>query len=231
MRPHLWNGLALLPQRAVWREDTRTLFVADVHIGKAAAFRAGGAPVPVGTTRENLARLDALIDALAPRALVALGDLFHSREAYRAASLGEFAAWRLRRRDLRILLVAGNHDIRAGAPPKELDLEIVDQPHRLDGLECRHHPREGDEGAKPLALAGHVHPATRIYGPGHDGLRLPCFVMRERQLILPAFGEFTGGALHRTNAETALGVVAGERILYLPADPRRTFDAKTKQLA
>ncbi|MDE3177705.1 MAG: DEAD/DEAH box helicase, partial [Pseudomonadota bacterium] len=89
MKAFDWHGLTLLPQRAVWRAETRTLFVADVHIGKAAAFRAAGLAAPAGTTRENLARLDALIDALAPRALVALGDLFHAREAWRAATLDE----------------------------------------------------------------------------------------------------------------------------------------------
>jgi metallophosphoesterase superfamily enzyme len=35
----------------------RTLFVADVHFGKAAAFRAGGVPLPRGSTATDLERL------------------------------------------------------------------------------------------------------------------------------------------------------------------------------
>ena len=31
--------------------------MADLHLGKAATYRALGQPVPAGTTRENLARL------------------------------------------------------------------------------------------------------------------------------------------------------------------------------
>ena len=46
MKTFLWRDLTLLPERAVWREASRTLFVADVHIGKAAAFRAAGLPRP-----------------------------------------------------------------------------------------------------------------------------------------------------------------------------------------
>ena len=42
-------------------------------------------------------------------------------------------------------------------------------------------------------LGGHLHPACRIHGRGRDSLRLPCFVSDGRQVILPAFGEFTGG--------------------------------------
>jgi DNA ligase-associated metallophosphoesterase len=215
-----WNGLTLLPQRAVWREDTRTLFVADVHLGKAATFRAAGLPVPAGTTRENLARLDGLIETLQPQRLVVLGDLFHARSAYREATLGEVAAWRARRASLPVTLVAGNHDISAGAPPAALALELVDEPFALDGVELRHAPIE-DEGEGPPALAGHVHPAARLNGPGHDSLRLPCFVMRGRQLVLPAFGEFTGASLVTVDAATALCIVAGERFVHLPAAARR----------
>jgi len=217
MKSFGWNGLELLPQRAIWREATRALFVADVHIGKAAAFRAAGLPAPAGTTRENLERLDALINALAPRTLVVLGDLFHARAAYRDASLAEVVAWRAARRDLSVRLVAGNHDLKAGPPPAELGLEIVGEPHHFDGLECRHHPLDDPGGDGPPALAGHIHPAARLAGPGHDRLRLPCFVLRGRQVVLPAFGEFTGSAFLQADADTALCVVAGERLLHIDA--------------
>ena len=220
MKSFAWNGLTLLPQRAVWREDTRVLFVADVHLGKAAAFRAAGLPVPAGTTRENLARLDALIEALQPRRLVVLGDLFHARAAYREATLREVAAWRARRAPLAVTLVAGNHDASAGAPPASLGLELVDEPFALDGLELRHLPRDDDAEGPPI-LAGHLHPAARLNGPAHDSLRLPCFVMRGRQLILPAFGEFTGGSLAAADAVTALCLVAGDRFVHVPAGTMR----------
>ncbi len=222
MSPVLWSDLSLLPQRAVWRASTRTLFVADVHLGKAAAFRAAGLPAPAGTTRENLARLDALIDALDPRALVVLGDLFHARAAFREATLREIRAWRARRAGLEIRLVAGNHDVQAGAPPPELDLDIVAEPFALDGVECRHSPLENPEPYGPPALAGHLHPTARLYGPGYDSLRLPCYMARGRQLVLPAFGEFTGGARVAADADTALWIVAAGRILHIPAHMPKT---------
>jgi len=221
MKTFYWNDLALLPRCAAWRASTRTLFVADVHVGKAATFRAAGLPAPAGTTRENLARLDALIDALQPRPLAVLGDLFHARQAYCETTLSEFAGWRRRRAALAIVLVAGNHDLRAGPPPAALGLELVDEPYALEGLECRHLPIAQADAAGPPSLAGHIHPATSLHGPGHDRLRLPCFVLRGRQLILPAFGEFTGGAAVRADDETALCVVAGEHIIHIPRTASR----------
>jgi DNA ligase-associated metallophosphoesterase len=226
MKPFYWNDLALLPQRAVWSAAERTLFVADVHIGKAASFRAAGLPAPSGTTRENLARLDVLIEALHPKTIVALGDLFHAREAYREASKREFLAWRRRRTRLEIRLVLGNHDARAGAPPDELGLEVVSEPHAFGAIECRHHPFEPDEAVGPYVLAGHTHPMARLRGTGHDSVRLPCFVMRGRQLILPAFGEFTGGRIVEADAETALCVIAGEQRLFVPATVGRPMQQR-----
>ena len=54
--------LWLLPQRAVYWPRAGALIVADVHFGKAATFRAGGIPVPGGTTAEMLRRLSVALD-------------------------------------------------------------------------------------------------------------------------------------------------------------------------
>ena len=44
----MWAGepLHLLPERALWWPAARVLFVADLHLGKAATYRALGQPVP-----------------------------------------------------------------------------------------------------------------------------------------------------------------------------------------
>ena len=41
--------LWLLPDRAAYWPRTKTLLIADAHLGKAAAFRRAGIPVPSGT--------------------------------------------------------------------------------------------------------------------------------------------------------------------------------------
>ena len=65
--------MLLLAQRALYWPRERTLFVADVHLGKAAAFRAGGVPVPRGATASDLSRLTALLAGTGARRLVASG--------------------------------------------------------------------------------------------------------------------------------------------------------------
>src|SRR5215211_5787433 len=48
----------LLAERALWWPNASTLIVADLHWGKASTFRAAGIPIPIGTTSDDLARLD-----------------------------------------------------------------------------------------------------------------------------------------------------------------------------
>ncbi|MET1116147.1 MAG: DEAD/DEAH box helicase, partial [Comamonas sp.] len=97
--------VALLPERALWWPRERALFVADVHLGKAASFRALGQPVPSGTTRDNLERLSGLIDALDARSLVVLGDFLHAATAQQAQVIDPIVDWRERHAALRCVLV------------------------------------------------------------------------------------------------------------------------------
>jgi len=211
----LWAGerLHLLPERALWWPAARTLFIADLHIGKAATFRALGQPVPGGTTQENLARLDALIHRQGAREVVFLGDFLHAPQARTPQVLQALAAWRARHPQLGMTLVRGNHDDRAGDPPAELRIALADEPFALGPFACCHHPQ-----TQPgrFVLAGHLHPACALQGAGRDSLRLPCFVSEPGLAILPAFGEFTGGLLLPRMPQRRLHAVGGGRVWLLP---------------
>lgn len=201
--PVVLNGTdwELLAQGVAWWVGRRWLAIADAHFGKAAAFRARGVPVPQGTTTDNLDRLDALIEALQPSTLVFLGDLFHARESHASATIAALQRWRERRAALDVVLVEGNHDLHAGAPPAGLRIRCVAEPWIVDGIAFCHHPQPVPDA---MVLAGHLHPAVRLSGRADDSLRLPCFWLRDDRLVLPAFGSFTGGA--------SIARVPGERV-------------------
>ena len=180
----------LLPERALVWSRTSTLVVADVHWGKAAAFRAAGIPIPGGGTGDDLARLDTALLRTGARRLVVLGDLFHARAGRVAArTLGELRRWRARRAELEIRLVRGNHDRHAGDPPEDLGVDCIDSPACEPPFVLRHEPRVSNEG---YTLAGHLHPGTVLAGPGLLRERLPCFIVGRSIAVLPAFASFTG---------------------------------------
>ena len=194
----------LRPEPAVLLPDRGTLVVADVHLGKSAAFRARGLAVPEGDTRRDLERLTTLIEATGARRLVVAGDLFHSPAGLTPEVLTRVEDW-LRSTALPVTLVLGNHDRRLTRFPDRLEtVARVD----LGGLQVVHDPVDADAGR--ATLCGHLHPVVRVADGKRTSLRLPCFHLSRRHLVLPAFGSFTGGSI--------VDPERGDRIFVAPAD-------------
>ncbi len=217
--------LHLLPQRAIWWPAQAAILVADVHIGKAATFRALGQPVPAGTTLANLQRLEALLHAFRARRLFVLGDFLHAPQARSPAILAALAAWRARLPDVACVVVEGNHDRRSGRLPPGLAIERVLGPLAIGPFALTHgdRPAAADPGVAPIAgypLAGHLHPAYVLRGRAGDRLRLPCFVFGESGAILPAFGEFTGHADVPQRPGDSIYVIGDGRIWPVPPPAR-----------
>jgi DNA ligase-associated metallophosphoesterase len=181
--------LVLLPECAAYWERTRTLLVADTHFGKAATFRAAGIPVPRGTTTAALERLDAALAHTAATRIVFLGDFLHAREGREPETTRVVGEWRSRNAAIEMLLVRGNHDVRAGDPGPEINITCVDGPVIEAPFVFTHKPAVADDG---YVICGHVHPGARLTGPGRERAWLPCFWFRRQMAVLPAFGEFTG---------------------------------------
>lgn len=183
--------LVLMPERALSWPARRTLLVADTHWGKAATFRSAGVFVPGGTTLGGLDRLSGAIRRAGAERVVFLGDFLHARQGRVPATLGALARWREAHPALQLVLVRGNHDRHSGDPPAELGIRCEEPPLVEGPFVLAHHPGTSGLG---YVLAGHLHPAVRLSGPGRQRERLPCFVFGPGGAILPAFGDFTGAA-------------------------------------
>lgn len=204
----------LLPQRALFWPRKQTLFVADLHLGKAATFRAAAIPVPEAVTAETLGRLDAALAATGARRLVCLGDLLHAPSGRSPILVETVTAWRLAHPQIEFLLIRGNHDRHAGDPPPEWEIRAVDEPWQFDPFVLRHIPQSDPSG---YVLAGHHHPAVRV-GRGRLAERLPCFHFGPEIGLLPAAGAFTGTAMVRPAAGDRVFVVADSEIIMVSGD-------------
>lgn len=207
------ESVELLAERALFWPRARTLFVADVHLGKAAAFRAGGVAIPRGATANDLARLGALIERCAASRLVVLGDFLHAAAGCVPALHAAFTRWRAAHAALAITLVRGNHDRRAGDPPPGWRIDVVSDPHPLAPFVLCHEPATPRTGH---ALCGHLHPGARVSSGPHESVRLPCFVLGQRRTLLPAFGRLTGLAIVAPNPGETLVAIAATRLFALP---------------
>ncbi len=204
------EAVRLLPEHAIYWPAQATLLIADPHLGKAASFRAAALPVPESGTADDLARLDRAIARSGAERLAVLGDLTHARAGFAPVVVAAIAEWRARHGGLNLMLVRGNHDARAGDPPATWGFTCVDEPFALGPFMLCHHP---DIATAGYVLAGHLHPAARLGGPGRQQERLPCFLVGPQRTILPAFGGFTGAATVRPEKDEHVYVVANDQVL------------------
>ena len=205
-------SISLLPDGAVFLSDSATLIVADVHLGKSAAFRAQGLPVPEGDTVRDLQRLLELARKSHAAQLVVAGDLFHAPSGITPlleTAVADFIA----ELGLPMTLVAGNHDVKLRQIPSQI--HAVANLELGESIRVIHDPAHAS-GDK-LHISGHWHPVVRIPDGRRTSLRLPCFLNRNNTLVLPAFGSFTGGAILSPAPDDRVFVAIRDAVIELPA--------------
>lgn len=187
----------LCNDRAAYLPALKLLLIADVHLGKAAHFRAAGLAIPAQVAARDLARLSRLLQHYQPQQVVIAGDFLHATPNTEAA---QFRDWRRDHREIRFTLIRGNHDRLAAPAYRALAIDQCSDSLNLAGadggqaLRITHHPRTTACHAHDDAfvVCGHIHPGVMLNAGQHASLKLPCFMLDAHQLILPAFSLFTG---------------------------------------
>ena len=201
--------LFLLPEGAIYWPAQSALLAADLHIGKGAAFRVDGMPLPAGSSEATLRRIGCLLDSYHPDKLYILGDFWHAKQGRTERIHDLLSAWRRSHPKLAMTLVEGNHDRRSGELPADLEIQTFRDLH-IGPFVLRHHPEEDERG---YVLAGHIHPAVRLIGGGRQVERLPAFWFGPRVGVLPSFGEFTGSATVYPSPGDQVFIIAGDHVM------------------
>ena len=190
------------------------LAVSDLHLEKGTAFARRGMLLPPWDTQATLDRLQLLLRRWQPKIVVALGDSFHDRDG--AARLPAGERDRLGRivDGCRFIWVLGNHD---PAPPSGVGGESVEE-FVTGPFTFRH---EAIPGAAPGEIVGHHHPKAVIPARG-TAVSRSCFVTDMRRVMMPAFGEYTGGLDVRDPAISRL-FPRGGRVFLLGKDRLFSF--------
>lgn len=180
----------LLPEKAIFWEEEKTLIIADIHLGKVGHFRKAGIGIPKEMEQTDLALISDLIYEYKPSKLIFLGDLFHSDMNNDWEWL---VMWRSLFKKIPIILVLGNHDILNDRFYEALNFECHDT-LEIGPFLFSHEPFKPKllTDMDSYVICGHIHPGVTLKGGGRQILTLPCFHFGEKQAILPAFGKFTG---------------------------------------
>ena len=168
-------------RKVVFWEETSSLILSDVHVGKIAHFRKNGISLPSFPSLNNLSILKSAIVDYNPKQVVFLGDLFHSEYNL------EWEEWLtfFKTSNITFKLIIGNHD---SINFKIKNLNILKY-WNVSPFYFSHYPLKE---SKIFNLCGHIHPSFLLKGKGKQQIKLPCFYITKENLIFPSFGEFTG---------------------------------------
>jgi DNA ligase-associated metallophosphoesterase len=204
----------MLPQRALYWENRATLILSDLHLGKAQDFQAAGIPIPATVHFEDLARLEGLMRALRPERVFVLGDFVHSNRGEHPELAAEFnrvrglSEW---------ILALGNHDQRAKQRLAQWNFNAIVDDVVEDSITFCH----DESSCAGVSVNGHVHPVVKL-GNSRERLRLPCFVVGAKRLLLPSFGAFTGGFEIEPRAAERVFAVTEHEVVEVPRRATRS---------
>ncbi|TDW48792.1 putative phosphoesterase [Flavobacterium sp. 270] len=192
---------------ALFWENKKLLLISDVHLGKVSHFRKHGIAIPNNAIAENFNKLTAVVALFNPEKVIFLGDLFHSSKNQEWDLFEEWVSCCVSE----IILVAGNHDVIDKKHYTDINISVL-QFLQIDEFLLTHHPTERKGW---FNFSGHIHPGVILRGLGGQSLKLPCFYQKENQLILPAFGEFTGKHIMKPDREDIIYAIAEEHIIVI----------------
>lgn len=199
------QNFSMHPSGAMFWREKKMLLISDVHLGKISHFRKYGSAVPQNAIIENFERLTRVVDRFKPEKICFLGDLFHSSLNL---EWGLFENWM---HDIyaEVLLVVGNHDIISEIKYESLGIRIYSE-LILENFLLTHHPEIRENY---FNFCGHLHPGFKLNGVGRQQVKLSCFYKSGEQMVLPAFGEFTGNYWISPNVGDQVFVITKNEVI------------------
>ena len=207
---------------ALWIPESRTILIADAHLGYGWAQRRRGELGPVRDlqSREKLA---ALLEELSPQEVVFLGDLVHApRPADQERAFIE-ETLRYIAKLAPITIVRGNHDRAFARDFPNLGLTIIEE-WRAGNLVAIHGDRPYIAQPNETVIAGHLHPSLSIEDAAGVKLRVRVFLIGDGLIILPAFSPFAAGLdLSRGLSPKLQQLLKNRKIQAVAATGKRTL--------
>ena len=199
------NQFVLHPSGGIYWKENQSWLLADIHLGKVAHFRKNGFAVPRNAEGSFYQKMGALLPLFPVKRILFLGDLFHS---FHNNEWYLFEAW-VKQQSFEMILISGNHDVIPNSKFEDLGLTVKTELQE-GPFYFTHFP---DQQTEQFVFCGHIHPGVTLAGAGKQQMKLPCFYRSQKQLVLPAFGAFTGLYIIKPKAEDSIYVITGKEVI------------------
>lgn len=213
------ENLLLHHDKAIYWPRQKMLLCSDLHLGKEHAFARAGIGIPSQVSSTTLQRLAALIQEFDVEKLIVLGDFFHAVPNRDEPWIGELEQFLDRHGNIDVQVVSGNHDNLAAISRIDSRIQWHHESQLIEPFVLQHEP---GRDARGFVLCGHLHPTFRVGGKHIAGLQGPVFWVRKDHLVMPAFGEFTGGLKIEPKAKDRVFITGPDCIIPIINEPAVT---------
>ena len=157
--------------------------VSDLHLEKGSSFASTGQFIPPYDSEETLKKLLNIIDIYNVKKVILLGDTFHDKDAFKRMTSKVRSLFEELIKNYEVIFILGNHENKMKIGSIQFYREyIIDDLYFLHEATKRNIPQ----------ISGHFHPVATIR-VGYKKITTKCIIHTNLNLILPSFGEYTGG--------------------------------------
>ena len=163
-----------------------TIILSDLHLGKSMFWARHGKFLPPYDNLETLSKLKKVLRKFQISKIIFLGDVFHDDSGYESLEPETIQILNEILCNYEIIFIAGNHDLNISIPK----IKILKN-YTKDSIIFSHYPST-NVSEKKAQIFGHFHPKISVKISGRV-ISKKCFVIDKKKILLPSFGNYTGG--------------------------------------
>ncbi|MEM6884274.1 MAG: ligase-associated DNA damage response endonuclease PdeM [Verrucomicrobiota bacterium] len=177
-----------LPSGGLWLPESKTLVVADLHLGKGQSFARQGNLLPPYDDRATLLQLTSDIGQYQPERVWLLGDSFHRSDSPETVEEDVWEQIQQLASGREWVWLTGNHDAKSFEASSKSFPGKVRPELEESRIRYTHEPLPHESPN----VFGHYHPKVRVQLRGRR-LSGKCFLLSAQRLLCPAYGAYAGG--------------------------------------
>ncbi len=157
--------------------------VSDLHLEKGSSYASSGQYVPPYDSEETLLKLLDILNNYKVRKVILLGDTFHDKDAFLRMMPKVRFLFEDFTKKYEVIFILGNHENKIKIEGIKFHQEYI-----VDNIHFLHEAIQENINQ----ISGHFHPVASIKVSSKK-ITSKCLIHSNNHIILPSFGEFTGG--------------------------------------
>ena len=177
------HGLQICKEGVLFWLEKEIAIVSDLHLEKGSSYASSGQYIPPYDSEETLLKLLDILNKYKVRKVILLGDTFHDKDAFlRMTSKVRFLFEGFTKK-YEVIFILGNHENKIKIEGIKFHQEYI-----VDNIHFLHEAIQKNINQ----ISGHFHPVASIKVSSKK-ITSKCLIHSNNHIILPSFGEFTGG--------------------------------------